>query len=144
MATNSKIAIEQKDGSIVGVYCHNDGYLAGVGYTLTKHWNDPVKLKEAIDLGNASCWGPVIGEKINFDNRDPDIQNCHYGRDRDEQNQESTTYKNQQEYKDDEGFCSFIYLLKNTGEWQYSKYKDNNWYPLKQDAELARKVVDTQ
>jgi hypothetical protein len=134
MSTNSKIAIEQEDGSIVGIYCHGDGYLEGVGSTLNEHWNNPEKLKPAIDLGDASVWGPVIGEKINFADRD-ESQNCYYGRDRGESNIEPRTYNNQQEYKEDEGFSSFIYLLKNTGEWQYSKYRDENWYSLKKGLE---------
>ena len=131
MSTNSKIAIEQKDGSIVGVYCHNDGYLEGVGYTLVESWNDPAKLKQAIDLGKASCWGHTIGEKIDFDERhNHRDQICFYGRDRGEKDVGPTTYKDLQAYKQDEGFCSYIYLLKNTGEWVYSMYKDNTWLPL--------------
>lgn len=31
MATRSRIAIEKLDGTVISVYCHNDGYPDGVG-----------------------------------------------------------------------------------------------------------------
>ena len=63
MATRSRIGIELKDGKILTSYCHYDGGLASLGYNLVSNWMDYDKVLEAIQLGDASSWGQVIGEK---------------------------------------------------------------------------------
>jgi hypothetical protein len=54
MATRSTIAIEFADGSVSQVYCHWDGYLDNNGEMLNKHYMDPFKVRDLIDLGDFS------------------------------------------------------------------------------------------
>ncbi len=55
MATRSRIAIENEDGTVTSVYCHNDGYVeGGNGETLIIHYRDREKVKQLIALGNLS------------------------------------------------------------------------------------------
>ena len=53
MATRSRIAIENQDGTVNSVYCHFDGYLSGVGKTLFNHY-DQEKLEKLLELGDIS------------------------------------------------------------------------------------------
>jgi hypothetical protein len=135
MATRARIGIQLPDGSIRAAYQHWDGYPGGLGYKLCEHWTNPEKVQKAIELGNASTWNQIIGEKCDFDDRNAeshDVQNIYYGRDRGEKDQGAHTYKNESEYLQ-EGFSSgeeYIYLMKNTGvkdplgkaqgEWHYA------------------------
>jgi hypothetical protein len=120
MATRARIGIQLPDGSIRAAYQHWDGYPGGLGYKLIDHWTNPEKVQKAIELGNASTWNQIIGEKCDFDDRNAeshDVQNIYYGRDRGEKDQGAHTYKNESEYLQ-EGFHSgeeYIYLLKDTG-----------------------------
>ena len=120
MATRARIGIQLPDGRIKAAYQHWDGYPGGLGYKLIDHWTNPEKVQKAIELGNASTWGQIIGDEIDFDDRNNemhDVQNIYYGRDRGEKDQGAHTYKNESEYLQ-EGFHSgeeYIYLLKDTG-----------------------------
>ena len=120
MATRARIGIQLPDGSIRAAYQHWDGYPGGLGYKLIDCWTNPEKVQKAIELGNASTWGMIIGDEIDFDDRNNemhDVQNIYYGRDRGEKDQGAHTYKNESEYLQ-EGFSSgeeYIYLMKNTG-----------------------------
>jgi len=57
MATRSTIAIQYEDGTIESVYCHNDGYLSGVGETLLENYTTPEKVEEILALGDHSSLG---------------------------------------------------------------------------------------
>ena len=70
MATRARIALELKDGSFISSYQHWDGYPGGLGYNLLDNWTDYNKVKEAIELGDASKWAYTVGTKIDFDDRD--------------------------------------------------------------------------
>jgi hypothetical protein len=54
MGTRSTIALEFADGTVQQVYCHWDGYLEHNGQILLKHYSDPFKLRDLIDLGGFS------------------------------------------------------------------------------------------
>jgi hypothetical protein len=57
MATRSRIGIQLKDGSILSVYHHWDGYPEWLGRILTTHYNTRQKVAELIDGGDmSSCW----------------------------------------------------------------------------------------
>jgi hypothetical protein len=53
MATRSRIAIENQDGSVTSVYCHFDGYIAGVGKTLFENYNRETT-EQLVALGDLS------------------------------------------------------------------------------------------
>jgi len=148
MATRARIAIETEKG-IIGAYQHWDGYPGGLGYNLVDNWYKADKIIDAIKLGNSSKWGVIIGEKIDFDDRNnpmQDVQNVYYTRDRGEKDQGPKVYKNEEDYLD-KGFNSgedYIYLAKNTGQkdylgneqvtWYYASYNSKEFKPLEEDA----------
>ena len=148
MATRARIGIQQKN-RIIASYQHWDGYPGGLGYNLEDHWTDPVKVTEAIMLGDASKWGIIIGEKIDFDDREnpmQDVQNVYYGRDRGEKDVGYKVYKDEADYLA-RGYNAgeeYIYLLKmdtgktdylgrQQGEWLYADY-NKTFKPLEEDA----------
>lgn len=63
MSTNSLIARTKPDGSVESIYCHYDGYPAGVGRTLELHYQAEEKLNQLFELGDLSSLGKEIGIK---------------------------------------------------------------------------------
>ena len=55
MATRSRIGLQLKDGSILSVYHHWDGYPQWLGVTLEQKFNTFDKVAELIDGGDISC-----------------------------------------------------------------------------------------
>jgi hypothetical protein len=133
MATRARIGLQLPNGKITASYHHWDGYPGGLGYNLCDNWTKLDKVKSAIELGNASTWGIVIGDKTDFDDRSNemhDVQNIYYGRDRGEKHQKPNTYVNEQEYLE-EGWGSgeeFIYLLKDTGQKDPWGRAEGEWF----------------
>ena len=128
MATRARIGLELKDGSYISSYQHWDGYPGGLGYTLIDHWYDYDKVEEAISLGDASSWRYMVGQKIDFDDRnDPlhEVQNCYYGRDRGEKDTGPKKHLN--------GVClldeawrageDYLYVLRDVGKGDKEKYE---------------------
>lgn len=102
MSTHAHIGLKISDTEIKSIYCHYDGYISGVGVTLKTFYNDFDSVKSLIDLGNISCLGQIIGEKVDFDdynspvnmfkreqNNEP-MQTIAYHRDRGEELQINT------------------------------------------------------
>ena len=57
MSTRSRIGIELKNGSVLSVYHHWDGYPEWLGRILNTHYNTRQKVAELIDGGDmSSCW----------------------------------------------------------------------------------------
>ena len=54
MSTNSIIAIQEKDDSVTGIYCHWDGYPEGVGAMLYYCYQNPDKIRDLVSLGSIS------------------------------------------------------------------------------------------
>ena len=65
MATRSKIAIENQDGTVTAIYCHWDGYVNGVGKTLFENY-DREKLEQLIELGDISSLGETLDETVAY------------------------------------------------------------------------------
>lgn len=86
MSTRSAIIAKIGEG-YVGVYCHCDGYLEGVGRTLAQHYTADEKIKELLELGDmselAERISPPEGAKHSFDHRHPGVTVA-YQRDRGE------------------------------------------------------------
>ena len=91
MATRSRIAIENQDGTVTSIYCHFDGYLEHNGKILQNHFTNREKVEQLIALGDLSCLGEDIEEGA------PDT--IAYHRDRGED-------FHQQQHKDVEAFFS--------------------------------------
>ena len=56
MATRSRIASENQDGTVDSIYCHFDGYVDSVGKKLFEHY-DQEKLEKLLELGDISSLG---------------------------------------------------------------------------------------
>lgn len=54
MSTRSAIIVKVSDNEYKGVYCHFDGYPAGVGATLEKNFNSEAQALEIVALGDCS------------------------------------------------------------------------------------------
>lgn len=55
MATRSRCGLELKDGSILSIYSHWDGYPEWAGRILRTHYNTREKVESLIDGGDVSC-----------------------------------------------------------------------------------------
>jgi hypothetical protein len=62
MATRSTIGIRQADGTIKAIYCHWDGYPAGVGAGLSQNYNSKEQAEELIALGGFSSLMETLEE----------------------------------------------------------------------------------
>jgi hypothetical protein len=95
MATRSTIAIQNADGTVTGIYCHNDGYLSHNGAILENYYNDENIVRQLIGLGDLSSLGETIGNKVSFGDYDARRGQCvAYARDRGETGVEAETNDN--------------------------------------------------
>lgn len=69
MSTRSMIALQKEDGTLEAVYCHYDGYPAGVGKTLREHYQDLDKVRALIRGGGMSCLGEGVEDCEYFTKR---------------------------------------------------------------------------
>ena len=130
MATRSNIAMKTKEGKIVSVYCHWDGYVANNGRILLENYTDIDKIEALVALGAISSLGDQSGDKQDFDNRDTqkDEWTLFYSRDRGEQ-------LSIQEYADIPSWIAdmeeYAYLW-NGQEWLVNDHgaTDANGYPI--------------
>jgi hypothetical protein len=111
MSTNSTIAVQLDDGTIIKNTCHWDGYESGVGSMLFHNYKTVESVQELLSYGWISSLDDTI-EKTEF-----------YHRDRNEDLLPSKTYSNFDEYAKDIRISGreFNYILKD-GEWWYSSY----------------------
>ena len=118
MSTNSRIAIQKKDGTIKSIYCHWDGYPNGVGKTLLEHYKGVRKVNSLIALGSISSLEKNIKPTLTSHSFDHKESNCTvaYHRDRGEELQ-IDEYNKQWEWT----------LYDNCEEWNYL-WKDGAWY----------------
>ena len=126
MGTRSKIAIENADGTVTGIYCHWDGYLSHNGKILAENYTDEAKVRKLIALGNISSLGPHIGNQHDFDNA-PALSCNAYGRDRGEKDQAACTAHNWRQFIAENG-QEYDYLFTPGAGWQVSTY--NGIYDL--------------
>ena len=130
MATRSNIAMKTKDGKIVSVYCHWDGYVANNGRILLENYADISKIEALVALGSISSLGEQIGDKQDFMDRDTqkDEWTLFYSRDRGEE-------LSIQEYDDIPSWIDdmeeYAYLWNGT-EWLVNDHgaTDANGYPI--------------
>ena len=130
MATRSNIAMKTKEGKIVSVYCHWDGYVANNGKILLENYTNVDKIEALVALGSISSLGEQIGEAQDFDDRSTqkDEWTLFYSRDRGEQ-------LSIQEYADIPSWIDdmeeYAYLW-NGEDWLVNDHgeKDANGYPV--------------
>lgn len=118
MATRSTIA-RKTDAGIESIYCHWDGYPAGVGATLREHYRTETKITALMALGNLSVLGAEIGTRKDFETSVLNNECLAYGRDREETKQEvimHDTFIDWVNARADSG-CEFGYLW-NGSDWE--------------------------
>lgn len=142
MGTRSSIGIENADGTVLGIYCHWDGYPSHNGRILQDHYADEATVRELVALGDISSLKEEIGERHPFDTyhlkedeKDPrwDGWTTAYGRDRGEKDCEVKTFASAKEYYTNfpMGGVEYAYLYRS-GEWYMSPtYRGMGWLPLK-------------
>lgn len=137
-ATSVSVSARHKDycdtlqGTILSSYHHWDGYPAGLGYVLFKHYSDREKLLEAIELGDASVWGkdiyPNKNKEHTFSEPQPDV-NVYYGRDRGENadNCKPVEFVDHEEFQQHFACAGeeFAYLLRLDGTWSIFDYNSD-------------------
>ena len=147
MATRSTIALEFADGTVQQVYCHWDGYLSNNGQILLKHYSDPFKLRELIDLGDISSLKPTVGTKHAFSKLEVPMDGeaydklygdmtTFYGRDRGESGTEAKKFANFAEYVSEHAYEEYEYILRQVdgkAVWFVHYYgTDGRWVSLEQ------------
>ena len=150
MATRARIGIKQKSGRIIASYQHWDGYPGGLGYNLCENWENSKKVTDAIKLGDSSKWHSIIGDKVDFDDRENEmyeVQNVYYGRDRGEKGAGYKIYKDEAEYIAN-GFRSgeqYVYLMKLDNEKDYLGNPKGTWYFVESRyTEQGKEVIDEE
>jgi hypothetical protein len=108
MGTRSNFGIVNADGTVRAAYVHWDGYPTGVGAELLKGFKTPKKINERLDEGNGST-----------------LEDGFY-KDRGENDQEATVFKNKDEYLTEHvcGWVEYQYLYEN-GKWFAYKVPDD-------------------
>lgn len=130
MATRSTIAVELSDGTVQQVYAHWDGYLEYTGEILFNHYNTQEAAENLTKLGNISILRKNINPKgaHSFDSPEKDVT-VYYGRDRGEEGQEPTKFRNIDMYflklEDQE----FNYIFTK-GQWFLSMINSKKLVPL--------------
>lgn len=133
MSTRSRIAIKKHDGTIASIYCHFDGYPQCTGSILQKHFKDPAKINQLMELGDLSCIAPEIGKKHDFDNPNPNWCLA-YGRDRGEGRLEPQTHSTERDLLDATtgSWGQYAYLFDGR-EWKMCNlYESKSFVPLKE------------
>jgi hypothetical protein len=139
MATRSTIALEFADGTVQQVYCHWDGYLDNNGQLLLKHYSDPFKLRDLIDLGDLSSLKPEIGTAHPFSYFGTEMKQedyeaqfgemcTFYGRDRGEAGTGAKKFKDFADYAENHQREEYEYILRTDGKWYVSYYKTGEVY----------------
>jgi len=119
MATRSRIAIENENGTVSSVYSHWDGYPSNNGRILMEHYKDRDKLQKLIDLGSLSSLAEEVdipeGVNHTFENQVKGIT-VFYGRDRGEDNVEAKEHPDR-----------IAFLLSDVEEYGYLLTKEGVW-----------------
>ena len=115
MATRSRIAIENQDGSVTSVYCHWDGQIYSNGVILNQYYRTKDKVEALIELGNLSSLDKTLETTVA------------YARDRGEDSHQAT-YSNVEELFED-GFgdiVEYVYCFTKDGIWLVGTLESNN------------------
>jgi hypothetical protein len=117
MGTRSTIALEFADNTVEQVYCHWDGYLSNNGQILHKHYQDPFKVRDLIDLGGfSSLETSVEGTAATaYTQRGEDIS--------------IEKFKDYSDYIENHQYEEYEYILRRDGIW-YVKCHDAAYVPL--------------
>jgi hypothetical protein len=116
MATRSRIAIENSDGTVTSIYCHWDGSPKYNGVKLAEHYKNREKVQQLIDLGAISSLGHYVFPEGQHDFSNPEKDTTvAYHRDRGEELMQS------------QHASVAEYLASDVEEYGYLFTKDDEW-----------------
>lgn len=129
MSTRSFIGYVDEDGDIHAIYCHFDGYLEGVGFTLVDHYRKFDKVRKLVSLGAIDSLHPNLsrGEHTVAFDRDlgnesginiGDLLSTHL----------FNTEKKYTEYAYEHN-AEYVYLFKNN-KWYYNEWENKEFRPI--------------
>jgi hypothetical protein len=133
--------MEFADGTVEQIYCHWDGYLDHNGMILYKHYVDPFKTRDLIDLGDLSSLRPNIGSQHSFD-KGPEGECTFYKRDRNESGTMSKKFKDYADYIDNHQYEEYEYILRRDGFWYVADHDAS--YVLLADAIADQLIAESQ
>ena len=127
MATRSRIAIEDQDGTVRSIYCHWDGYPEYNGVVLQENYQTQEKVEQLIALGSISSLKPLVAppEGVTHKFDDPfDNVTVAYHRDRGEKKRMARVDMGVADFfrKD---FEQYGYVLTEEGEWLVAGVEDD-------------------
>jgi hypothetical protein len=128
MATRSRIAIEDQDGTVRSIYCHWDGYPEHHGPILLEHYTTQEKVESLIALGSISSLSPETeipeGVSHNFENPANGIVVA-YHRDRGEELSFKAHGSVNEFIKSD--VEEYGYVFTAAGEWLFANGHDGTY-----------------
>ena len=122
MSTRCGIGMKLEDGTVKSVYCHNDGYPAGVGTILGGWYNTAGKVAELLRLGDLSQLQPQLNpdpEKLHSFDKPQRGVTIAYRRDRHEEPQMAQNYPSADSYRlhgRADYSADYLYLFDD-GKW---------------------------
>lgn len=135
MSTRCLIGLKNDKG-VKYIYCHNDGYLEGVGYTLKAHYKDKAAVEALLGLGDISALGdkPVdLGEDA-WDNLDTTIyrKGCRTYASRGEDDVEAREGSVEDfEAEGEERDAAYLYLFDpQTSKWSFNDFTSGEYESL--------------
>jgi hypothetical protein len=110
MSTRSRIAVELNDGTVKSVYCHWDGYPAGVGNDLlNRDFRSAGEVEDFLNEGSRSTVDEAYYDR--------------YGESRGEKRETPTVHKDADTYLDEAfDWEEYAYLYNKDGEWTVTHY----------------------
>jgi hypothetical protein len=122
MATRSTIGIRQADGTIKAIYCHWDGYPAGVGVGLIENYNSKAQAEQLIALGGFSSLMETLEE----------TKAGAYGTESDS----ARTFIDATDWiRNFNSGEEYFYLYIEGEGWKYTQ--DGKWFGIKTESEVA-------
>jgi hypothetical protein len=125
MATRSTIGIKSEDGTVTAIYCHWDGYPAGVGVGLIENYNSKEQAQALINLGGFSSLMETLDQT-----KGGVYMDAHY-----KPQDPARTFTNEKDWL--ENFNAgeeYFYLYTDLG-WVYSQ--GGNWHAIKTEQEVT-------
>lgn len=114
MATSCSIGLFIGDDQVKSIYCHNDGYIQGVGRVLLDNYDSEAIINKLLKLGDLSTLGSIPFS-------DPDLWTikaweetdyCRAYKDRGDKGVDAQT-TSLDKYLNENNYCSFKYLYKD-------------------------------
>ena len=122
MATRSRIAIENEDGTVTSIYCHWDGYVDHNGMILQEHYNERSKVETLIALGDISYLDANIEPTGKHTFNDPEESvTVAYHRDRGEPLNQITHNQGVEQFFTNE-YEEYGYCFTKEGKWLVASY----------------------